>query len=76
MTRVIHAPGDAKASPHDLAKHRADGRRIEGHELERERHQLVHRWRHSPQIEILEDRGIFREEHVMNGKVLALPRID
>src|SRR4030081_323729 len=72
---VIHASSSAALSPNYLAEHRADRCRIEGHELERERHELVHRWRHSPQIEILEDRRIFREEHVMNRKILAVPLI-
>ena len=58
MACDIDASNDASALSNDLAKHRADRRRIQGHELERECHQLVHRWGDSPQIEILQDRGI------------------
>src|SRR2546423_8722843 len=67
---------DAGLLRNDLAEDRADGRRVQSHELERERHQLVHRRRHSPQIEIFQDRGVVREEHVMHGKILALSWID
>ena len=61
---------------YDLPKHRSNGGRIEGHELERKRHQLVHRRRHSAQIEIFEYRCVARKEHVVYGEVFAFAWIN
>ncbi len=60
---------------YDLPENRSHRSGVESHELEWKRHQLVHGRRDSPQIEVFEDSGIAGKEHVVDGKVLALPRV-
>src|SRR2546423_4204190 len=55
----------------DVAENSAHGRRIEGHDFYWKRNQLVVSGRNPAQIEILENRRVAGEEHVMHRKSFA-----
>src|SRR5437762_7617948 len=59
----------------DLSEHRANRCCVERHELEGKSHQLIHRRRNPAQIQILQNHGIGREQHVVHWKILTFARI-
>src|SRR5687767_2951661 len=75
-TETVATESSSARLSNDLSEYRADRGRIQGHELERKRDELVHGGSDSPQIEILQDRGVSRKKHVVHGKVLAVSGID